>query len=348
MTSVRLVGLDLARSWAWLGMLVVNFRVALGVDIDPGAPAWMQGAIEALTGRAAALFVVLAGIGLALATRKLRGAERWNWIARRALFLAAVGGANLTVFPPDILHFYAIYFVVGALVLSIPRAIWPWITAGLTLAWPVLAQFFDYSAGWNWQTLTYQPIDSVSVLLRHTFFNGWHPVLPWSAFFVWGIWLQGLPLEQTQTQLRLVAGGFATAMLGLALNRAGIAFLDGQWQGLIGLQPLPPSPLYVLTAGGMATGLIGLALLAVRSGHSWQWLIPVGRMTLTLYVAHIVIGMGTMEAMGLLPPFRQSGLWDVCAAATMFAVLAIVFAQICARHFRQGPLESLMRWVTRT
>ena len=54
MTAARLTGLDLARAWAWLGMLVVNFRVAMGVDKDPNAPAWLQAAVEALSGRAAA------------------------------------------------------------------------------------------------------------------------------------------------------------------------------------------------------------------------------------------------------------------------------------------------------
>ncbi|MEZ5700702.1 MAG: heparan-alpha-glucosaminide N-acetyltransferase domain-containing protein [Burkholderiaceae bacterium] len=86
MRAARLAGLDLARAWALLGMLVVNFRVAMGVDKDPDAPVWLQGAVEALSGRAAALFVVLAGMGLALATSKLHGGELWNWITRRALF----------------------------------------------------------------------------------------------------------------------------------------------------------------------------------------------------------------------------------------------------------------------
>jgi uncharacterized protein len=348
MTAARLTGLDLARAWAWLGMLVVNFRVALGVDQDPDAPAWLQAAVEALSGRAAALFVVLAGIGLALATRKLRGVALWNWIARRALFLAAIGGLNLVVFPPDILHYYAFYFVLGGLVLGLPRSLWPLITAGLILAWPLLALAFDYNAGWHWPTLTYEPFSSAAVLMRHTLFNGWHPVIPWGAFLVWGLWLQGLQLEQARTAQRLLAGGVVAALLGFALHRMGLAHLDVQWHGLLGLQPLPPSPLYVLTAGGIATALIGLALLAVRGGRSGQWLTPLGRMTLTLYLAHILIGMGTMEALGLLPPVRKSGLGEVVGAAALFALLASGFAWAWSLRFRQGPVEGLMRWLTRT
>ncbi|TAG04118.1 MAG: DUF418 domain-containing protein [Betaproteobacteria bacterium] len=348
MSAARLTGLDLARAWAWLGMLVVNFRVALGVDKDPSAPAWLQAAVEALSGRAAALFVVLAGMGLALATRKLRGSELWKWVARRALFLAAIGGINLMIFPPDILHYYAIYFVLGAVVLGVPRSFWLWITAGLVLTWPILALSFDYNAGWHWPTLTYRPLDSAAVLVRHTFFNGWHPLFPWGAFLIWGLWLQGLQLEQTRTAQRLLAGGVVAALLGFALHRFGLAHLGAQWHEILGLQPLPPSPLYVLTAGGIATALIGLALLAVRGGRSWQWLTPMGRMALTLYLAHILIGMGTMEALGLSPPLRQSGLWEVAGAAALFAFLAGGFAWAWSLRFRRGPVEGLMRWMTRT
>lgn len=348
MTAARLTGLDLARAWALLGMLVVNFRVALGVSKDPDAPVWLQAAVDALSGRAAALFVVLAGMGLALATRELRVSELCTWVARRALFLAAIGGLNLLIFPPDILHYYAVYFVLGGVVLGIPRAFWPWIAVGLVLAWPLLALSFDYNAGWNWATLTYEPLDSAALLLRHTLFNGWHPLTPWGAFLVWGLWLQGLQLEQTRTAQRLLAGGVVAALLGFALHRVGMAHLSAQWHGLIGLQPLPPSPLYVLTAGGIATALIGLALLAVRGGHSWQWLTPMGRMTLTLYLMHILIGMGTMEALGLLSPSRESGLWEVAGAAALFALLAGGFAWAWSLRFRQGPVEGLMRWLTRT
>ncbi|MEZ5700701.1 MAG: DUF418 domain-containing protein [Burkholderiaceae bacterium] len=254
----------------------------------------------------------------------------------------------MMIFPPDILHYYAIYFLLGGLVLGTPRTFWPWIAMGLTLAWPAVALLFDYNAGWDWPSLTYEPLDSVSLLLRHTLFNGWHPVLPWGAFLVWGLWLQGLQLDQSRTAKRLLAGGFAAALLGLALHWAGSEYLDAQWHGLIGLQPLPPSPLYVLTAGGIATALIGLALLAVRGRDSWQCLTSMGRMTLTLYLAHILIGMGTMEDLGLLAPLRQSSLLEVVGAAMLFALLAGGFAWAWSLRFRQGPVEGLMRWLTRT
>jgi len=52
--------------------------------------------------------------------------------------------------------------------------------------------------------------------------------------------------------------------------------------------------------------------------------------------------------LGLLPPLRQSGLWEVAGAAALFALLAGGFAWAWSLRFRQGPVEGLMRWLTRT
>lgn len=61
----RLVGLDLARYLAFVGMVVVNFMIVMGVQADGS---FVYTVTSALEGRAAATFVVLAGIGLGLAS----------------------------------------------------------------------------------------------------------------------------------------------------------------------------------------------------------------------------------------------------------------------------------------
>ena len=63
----RLDGLDVARYLAFVGMVIVNFKIAMGASDDGGILGILTGALE---GRAAATFVVLAGIGLGLAARK--------------------------------------------------------------------------------------------------------------------------------------------------------------------------------------------------------------------------------------------------------------------------------------
>ncbi len=57
----RIDGLDLARYLALVGMVIVNFSIVMGADNDTG---WAHAFAQSLSGRAAATFVVLAGIGL--------------------------------------------------------------------------------------------------------------------------------------------------------------------------------------------------------------------------------------------------------------------------------------------
>jgi len=55
--SSRLDGLDLARLVAFVGMVIVNFNVVMGGQADAG---FLSVFVQALEGRAAATFVVLA------------------------------------------------------------------------------------------------------------------------------------------------------------------------------------------------------------------------------------------------------------------------------------------------
>lgn len=74
----RLVGLDAARFLALLGMMATHL---LATRSDSGDPTWVA---EVLSGRASALFALLAGVSLSLMTggpRPLRGEAR---VARSA------------------------------------------------------------------------------------------------------------------------------------------------------------------------------------------------------------------------------------------------------------------------
>lgn len=96
----RIIGIDVARALAVIGMIIVNFKVVFGTA---GAN-WLQSISGIFDGKAAATFVVLAGVGLALMTKgairdnnadKLRRARAR--IAKRALFLFAVGLSYLFI-----------------------------------------------------------------------------------------------------------------------------------------------------------------------------------------------------------------------------------------------------------
>ena len=90
-------------------MVVVNFKIAKGAEGGTGLLHLLTSPLE---GRAAATFVVLAGIGLGLAG--LKGLDQTIAVTiKRALFLLVIGLLNTTIFDADILHYYAFYFLFG-------------------------------------------------------------------------------------------------------------------------------------------------------------------------------------------------------------------------------------------
>ena len=113
----RLEGLDLARFLAFVGMVIVNFKIAMGAEEGSGVLNLLTTALE---GRAAATFVVLAGIGLGLTG--IKGLDQTVSVTiKRAVFLLVIGLLNMTIFDADILHYYAFYFLFGVFVLPLAR-----------------------------------------------------------------------------------------------------------------------------------------------------------------------------------------------------------------------------------
>ena len=188
----RIVGYDLARALAVFGMVVVNFKIVMGAEQN--GPAWLVGLVGLLDGRAAATFVVLAGVGLSLRSRRARTLDDRDQLARdrhtllhRALFLFVVGLLYTPIWPADILHFYGVYIAVGAFLLAtVSRQLWTY--SGL-LVLVFVAMFFalNYEHEWDWKTLDYDGYWTPLGMVRNLFFNGFHPVVPWLAFLLVGM-----------------------------------------------------------------------------------------------------------------------------------------------------------------
>lgn len=336
----RLHGLDLARYLALAGMVLVNFRLAMAVEADGGG--LLAGFFHLLEGKASATFVTLAGVGLMLATQRQAWWQASMQTWRRAVFLAVLGLLNLTVFPADILHYYAVYFAVAVLWLrASPRVLLGSMVALAMLSFWALLRW-DYSQGWNWQTLVYEGLWQWPGAMRNLLFNGFHPVLPWLCFFLLGMLLARLPLSQPRVQRALLLLGLLLMGAGQALQQWGHGTA---WQLWLATQPMPPGPAYLLTGAGAACALIAACLWLVRL-HPGDWLEPftaAGRMTLSLYVAHILVGMGVLESLGLLD--GSASLSWVLMAALLFVMLATAAAWLWSWQFARGPLEAVMRRV---
>ena len=337
--KARLDGLDAARYLAFAGMLLVNFQLAMAVDISGDDSIALL--FNLLEGKASATFVVLSGIGLSLATCAMRPADARVWAFRRALFLLAVGLINLSIFPADILHYYAVYFLLAIPFLSRSPAslIISAMAVGACSFWLLTA--YDYSQGWEWNTLLYRDIWTLPGALRNLLFNGFHPVFPWLAFLLTGMALGRMALHQRNVQLAMMLAGLAllAASQGLAA-----ALRASPWHWLMTTTPLPPGPAYLLTGTGSALITIGTCLIAAQWRVFPAAMLTAGRMTLSLYLAHILLGMGTLEAMGMLNGTATPV--TVLACAGIFLFISTLATWGWARFFRQGPVEYMMRWIT--
>ncbi len=331
----RLDALDAARFVAFCGMVLVNFRIAAQIEPTSG---WATALIDALEGQAAALFVILAGIGIGLSTISA------GLLLRRAAFLFAIGLVNMTVFDADILHFYALYFVVGAAFLTVaPRGLWLGAAAIVALA-TVASLAFDYDEGWDWISLTYTDLWTVQGFLRNALFNGWHPVLPWAAFLLIGMAIGRAELGTLCIQHRLIMWGFGAAVLATIPHTL---VTEPDLVAYLGIASIPPGPFYIMAGTGSSCVIIGLLLkfwsVLDRTPLALVLAVP-GRQSLTLYVAHILIGMGILEEAGLLDGSLSPD--QIVIYALAFCGASALYALIWARWFKRGPLENLMRRVT--
>ena len=327
---MRLTGLDTARFLAFCGMVLVNFRIAAEVTAGQDLATVLTNGLE---GRAAALFVVLAGVGLGLSRASA------TLVGKRALFLIALGLLNLTIFEADILHYYGTYFlcVLPFLSWSAPR-LWGLAAGVAALAFAALI-FGNYDAGWNWDTLEYRQFWTVEGYLRHTFYNGWHPVLPWISFLLIGLGLSRLDLSTRAMQWRLGLWGAASFALGLLPAQL---VPTGELAPLFGTAPIPPTPFYILSASGSAMMMIALCLrLGQSAPRLTNPLALAGRQSLTLYLAHILLGMGLLEGLGLLGGVLNTV--QIFTYSLTFCLLCLFYAVLWQRVSSRGPLEALMR-----
>lgn len=354
----RIDGIDLARAIAIIGMIIVNFKTVFG---DEGAE-WLKTLLGVLEGKAAATFVVLAGVGLALIMNssikdnnqvKIRAARKR--IVKRALFLFIVGLSYISIWPADILHFYGIYMAITILVLTAKDKTIITSAVALIFAYPILSIFWNYEAGWNFDTLEYQDFWIIKGFLRNLFFNGFHPVIPWTAFMLFGYWFG----KQNLHNERFIKKTFwmsSTIFISIQiLSYLSITFLSegnlettAELTEIIGTDPMPPLPFYMCNGIAIAFAIISACILiAKRFNNSViiDALNKTGQLALTFYVAHVIIGMGIIETINPSKIGNYSIEFSF-VYAFVFSTLCVLFAIIWRKYNKVGPLEWLMRKVT--
>jgi uncharacterized membrane protein YeiB len=353
----RIVGYDLARAVALLGMLLVNFSVLFGVNESD--PAWLTYLVEIIKGRAAATFVVLAGVGLSLLTKSVYlnkdraalNAKRLT-LLKRSLFLLVIGLFNFVISPiSDILHFYAVYIALGACFLTFSSLSLWLLTACAITCRPLVFVAFGFVKNWDLNNVSLAGFWDLPGIIGHIFFNGCFPVIPWMAFITLGMWIGRQDFSDRAFRKKILLTGIGAVAVAELLSGVGI-YLSATAELGRGVEKLlllfqivswDPIPLFMISAMGTALVVISLIMiLADRYGNS-RWIMPfvsVGQITLTLYIIHILVGCFLLQMVEELE--REIFLLPLWGTV-LFFIVALVLSHYWLKRFQKGPLEWLMR-----
>ncbi len=356
----RVVGVDVARALALIGMAATHIFPGFTADGDQHV------AHAVASGRAAALFALLAGVSLALASggqrapsgRALRAARAG--VLARALLLVAVGLLLGRVESPPlvILAYYGLLFVVAVPFLGLA-------SRTLVLAAVAAAALAPVASHLLRQVVDPTPIDEPggADLLVELFLTGTYPVLTWTAYLFAGLAVGRLPLRRISVAIKLVVVGVVLAVAAKAASAILLAAVGGESQlaasrgrltgsidelladGLFGTTP--PGDWRWLTVSAphsgttfdlvhtIGTGLavLGGCLLLSRVVPRWV-LVPlaaIGSMTFTLYTLHV---LALADGSPLLNDDPMT-LW------LGHVVVAMVVATLWRTQVGRGPLEWL-------
>jgi len=346
----RLAGPDVVRAVALIGVVVMNYHGYLifrgGASGDGSG--WAADLFNPWTGplstRFAATFVLVAGVGVTLLTRRCLADPtkvremRWR-LLRRGVLLYTVGLLLDEIWPGTIIPFYGAMFVIAAALFTL-RGRWIaliGLAAALT-GWSIrLWRFEQQQDGLSTSWLTSPGDGSVRDFVFGVFVNGTHPLLPWLAFLCAGM-LLGRVLSTDWWRFAALGSGlilFGGASILSASNST-------PFQSVL-LSTVPGERGVMFVASALGTALIAYACvdwLAVRFPTALDPLRRAGQLTLTLYLAHILIFNLIVDWIGWIEP---TGLDTALTFALAFWVVGIVAAVEWSRRFGRGPAERAYR-----
>ncbi|WP_158891093.1 heparan-alpha-glucosaminide N-acetyltransferase domain-containing protein [Amycolatopsis anabasis] len=346
---VRLAGVDLARGLAVFGMFAVHLGPEPGTG---GFLSWLTGIVQ---GRSAALFVLLAGVSLALLTGgrcPKRGADRREAVLRiaiRAVILLLLG-TGLTMLGTSvlvILAYYGVFFLLALPFLRLRAGTLAVLAGAVAILGPVLAAVArPLVQGGHFAEVStaHDPLAQLSGegVLR-LLLTGNYPAITWMAFVFAGMALGRLDLAAVHKRLAvagaaLVVLGYGGSWFALGLVETAEIDLDEEVAALLDTTPHTGTPFEIAGTLGIAIMVLSAALvLAPRFPRAVLPVEVVGRMALTAYVAHVLaigaLGIGEVPERPLL-------------ALTAFVVTIGAGLLLWSRFFRRGPLEFLMHRAT--
>ena len=376
----RLVGVDATRGVALLGMMAVHALISFD---EEGRPTVMY---SLSAGRAAAVFAVLAGVGIALLTGRCR--VELGRPARRALAVlsaraAVIGVIGLALGFADsdiamvILPYYAVLFMIAVPLVLLPTPALVTVGTAVAVGMPFLSHAvraeLPQTTGLNhsFVDLLTDPVG----LLQELLLTGAYPALSWATYVCAGIVVGRLRLQSSKAAAGLLFGGAVAAVAAIALS----ALLLGPLGGRPHLQIAGTGDEDVTVADILVFGADGVTpttttwWLAVQAPHTATPLdllhttgTAVALLGALLLLGHVATPVLRRAIDLVLTPLAAAGSmtltlytahivfmnsplddFDATPGYLVQAVAALLFALGWRQVVGRGPLETLTAWTAR-
>lgn len=370
--SSRLVGVDAARGLALLGMMVVHILPPADANGNI-TTAWLLS-----VGKSAALFAVVAGVGIALSTGRRDRPRGRKWAAAsasllvRALMIGAIGLAIGTVvgieYAAVILPYYAMLFIFAIPLLPLRSGWLAALTVVIAVGVPIASHYLrqDLIAPGVVNATFASAAADPQALLTTLLVTGEYPALAWMAYIC-----AGLAVGRSRINLRSSVAGVMTLGIGLAVAASAASWWLLEVRG--GREQLEAVALQTMNLDRF-TGILVWGTDGTLPTDSTWWLALMSAHTTTPFDLFFTIGtslavLGAMILLGraipgLLKPLAAAGSMTLTlysahllllvapfmpeGATAMYlsqAVILITFALLWRRRFARGPLEQVIWYV---